>query len=131
MLLRLESAGPSSPPEPTEVARPGCVKITGRLQRRQVLSKTMLTPSRIYLHLLSWQQDKNKNQILAEPQSGGPADYEKRWNSRRLTELRGLAHVALPERVVLQVAGTQGAVPAEMGHEVSCARADRYGSTLL
>lgn len=49
----------------------------------------------------------------------------------RLTELQGLAHVARQEQVVLQVAGTQGAVPAEAGQEGGCGRADRSRSTRL
>lgn len=74
MLLRPEPAGPPAPLSLQKWPVSDCVKITGRLQMRQVLSKTMLAPSRTYHPLLSWQQDKNKNQILAEPQRGGPAD---------------------------------------------------------
>lgn len=111
MPLRLESAGPPGPLSLQKWPVPDGVKTAGRLLRRQVLSKTTLAPSRVYLHPLSRQQDKNKNQILAEPQRGG----SKRWNSGGAVELQGLAHVARQERVALQATGTRGAVPAKAG----------------
>lgn len=48
-----------------------------------------------------------------------------------MLELQGLAHVARQQQVMLQVAGTQGAVPAETGQQVGRGAGGRYWSTLL